>query len=267
MLTRKRVPELMDDPSLDYGSHVSALLGLERLNAASGGPSSIWAEIEPVARLLNRPVRILDIATGGGDIPIAIYRMAQKAGVAVEIVASDISSDALKYAAESAAKKGAKIEFFPLDIFKDELPSNFDVIMTSLFTHHLDADDVIMLLRKMSGAARFKVIVNDLVRSEMSYVSVWLATRLLSRSPIVHYDGPVSVNASYTPSEFLNMAERAGLNVSQEKNLESSVVAVKLIFPCRQLLTWQRSPKELEIEANFNGSGQVNGATGKIHHE
>lgn len=240
MIARNRVPELMDDPSLDYESHVAALRALARLNEASGSPASIWAEMRSDALLAAKPLRILDIATGGGDIPIALYHKARQAGLDLEIVGSDISLAAIEYAKSNAMQKKAVVQFIPLNVLEDELPPGFDVVMTSLFTHHLDPDDVVALLAKMSRAARLKVIVNDLVRSELSYFSVWLATRLLSRSAVVHYDGPVSVNASYTSAEFLDMAGRAGMLVKAESDRDSSSLVVKAFPPCRQLLVWRR---------------------------
>ena len=240
MIARNRVPELMDDPALDYESHAAALRGLARLNEASGSPASIWAEIKNEARLAVKPLRILDIATGGGDIPIALYHMARQAGLALEIVGSDISLDAIEYAKSNALQKKAAVQFVPLNVLEDELLPGFDVVMTSLFTHHLDPDDVVALLAKMSRAARLKVIVNDLVRSELSYCSVWLATRLLSRSAVLQYDGPVSVNASYTAAEFLDMAGRAGMLAKAASDRDPSSILVKAFPPCRQLLVWRR---------------------------
>lgn len=230
MLTRKRVPELMDDPELDFESHAEALRGLEKLNLISNSADSLWSEIEPLARQKSSPLRILDVATGAGDIPIAIWQRAQQAGLVVEIVGSDISPDALKYASDMARKKSASIKFVKMNVFEDALPVGFDIIMTSLFTHHLDPDDVTLLLKKMSSAANSKVLVNDLVRSQISYALVWLGTRIFSRSPIVHYDGPVSVNASYTNTELQQLAIEAGMHKS----------VIKQCPPCRQLLVWRR---------------------------
>lgn len=230
MLTRKRVPEIMDDPELDFQVHAEALRGLEKLNRISNSAESLWNEIEPLAKE-KHPLRVLDIATGAGDIPIALMKRAQKANFNIEIVGSDISADALKYASTMAQQQNVQIEFVKLNVFDDSLPPGFDVIMTSLFTHHLDPGDVTMLLQKMKAAADKKVLVNDLVRSEISYALVWLGTRLLTRSPVVHFDGPVSVNASYTNAELLNLAEVAGL----EKAF------IKSCPPCRQLLVWNNN--------------------------
>jgi 2-polyprenyl-3-methyl-5-hydroxy-6-metoxy-1,4-benzoquinol methylase len=231
MLTRKRVAELMDDPALDYSSHAEALRGLERLNLLSTSAASLWSQIKPVAKQTStHALRILDIATGGGDIPVSLFKTAEADGLRIEVVGSDLSPSSVKYATEYAQKKDAAVQFMQLDALHDQLPQGFDVIMTNLFTHHLDPAEVIALLAKMSDSAKQMILINDLVRNEISYGLVWLGTRLLSRSPIVQYDGPVSVQASYTGQEFLNMASQAGLTKCE----------VKTCPPCRQMLIWRR---------------------------
>ncbi|HEY9678304.1 MAG TPA: methyltransferase domain-containing protein [Drouetiella sp.] len=230
MLTRKRVPELMDDPSLDSSSHFEALRGLERLNFFSSSASSLWSRIKPLAQTA-RNLSILDIATGGGDIPISLYSLAKNDDLNLSITGADISQTALDYAQGKAARCGAKVDFIKLDALNDEIPSGYDVVTTNLFTHHLDPPDVIKLLRRMGSSAQKLVLVNDLVRSNVSYSLVWLATRLLTRSPVVQYDGPVSVQGSYTGAEFLKMATEAGLANSE----------IQSCPPCRQILHWVKS--------------------------
>ncbi len=228
MIARQRVPELMDDPDLDYESHVEALRGLEKLNRLSNTADSLWCEIKKLrAHALVRPLRILDIATGGGDNVIALYLLAQSENFPVQITACDLSTDAIKYAAEKAKQNGAVIDFVAMNAL-EALPLGFDVIMTSLFTHHLDPPDVIKLLGNMRYSAGQLLLVNDLVRSEIAYALVWLATRMFSQSKIVQYDGPVSVNASFTAAEFKDMATQAGL----------INCTVKSSPPCQQLLIW-----------------------------
>jgi 2-polyprenyl-3-methyl-5-hydroxy-6-metoxy-1,4-benzoquinol methylase len=222
----------MDDPALDDTSHIEALRGLERLNLVSTSASLLWSQIKPLAKQnLAKPLRILDIATGGGDIPVSLYKTAELDQVKLEIVGADISPTSIKYSTKYAQQKQATVDFIELDVLKDELPGGFDVVMTSLFTHHLDPPEVIALLVKMANSASQMVLVNDLVRSEISFALVWLGTRLLSRSPIVQYDGPVSVQGSFTGKELQSMGLKAGLDGC----------SVKSCPPCRQLLIWRRN--------------------------
>jgi SAM-dependent methyltransferase len=221
----------MDDPRLDQSLHIEALQGLQALNRLSGSASSLWFEIRNIKPQPGNPtVRILDIASGSGDILIALAEFARHTKTNFEFVGADISPTAVSQATEIAQSKNVDVKFFELDVMRDDIPEGFDVVMTSLFTHHLDPDDVIKLLQRMKSSNTRYILVNDLVRSQISYSLVWLATRLCTRSPVVHFDGPVSVRASYTLDEMKNMALQAGLDGCQ----------VSLLAPFRQQLFWKR---------------------------
>ncbi len=231
MLLRTRVPELMDDPALDDALHFDALQGLEKINTISNGASFVWKALHSYSDLKKGlPLKVLDLATGGGDTPIALGLIAEKSGISMQIDGCDFSIRAVEYAKMQAAKVGAKNQFFHLDALKDELPQDYDVIMCSLFMHHLDPEDVTLLLKKMATATKLSVLVNDLLRSSINMLLVKLATRMLSSSAVVHYDGPVSVKAAYTIEEMKAMALSAGLSDAD----------VTERFPCRYLLQWNK---------------------------
>jgi len=225
-MQRLRVPEIMDDPSLPFEEHEKALRGVERLNMFSGSASIIWWELRSLIKASSAPVSILDIATGSGDIPIALAKEAKKLGVELTIAGCDMSSRAIEIAKLKAKNAGVDIEYFVLNCMTEEVPRSFDVITTSLFTHHLDPPEVIRLIQAMQKHANKMFLINDLERSEFSYLGVWLATRLVTTSRVVQYDGPVSVRAAFTTDEFRKMAKSAGA-----KN-----ISVESRFPCRLLL-------------------------------
>lgn len=245
MLLRSRVPELMDDPDLDRALHVEALDGLDMLNKLSGSASALWAELRKFENSMangrsveRRTIRVLDVATGSGDNVIKLAQLAARRNAEFEFVGTDISPTAIDYAQNKATKSAhavspshskLNVSFQKLDVLNEKIPVGFDVVMTSLFTHHLDPGDVVRLLKNMHASGARMILVNDLVRSRMSYAIVWLASRLVTRSHVVHYDGPVSVQASYTPDEMKNMSLEAGLNGC----------TVKLHPPCRQILIWR----------------------------
>ena len=221
----------MDDEALAAPLHDDALRGLRRINALSFTARAFWIPILDFARDAGRPIRVLDIATGGGDAPIAMSRFARKAGVAVSISGCDKSPTALEFAARRAKELGADVSFFRLDILAESIPDPYDVIVNSLFLHHLDPDDVVRVLIKMQTARM--ALVSDLRRSGGGLILAYLATRVLSRSPVVHTDGPRSVRAAYTLPEMRQLAQQSGM---AEFSLEGQ-------WPCRQLLKWIRPPR------------------------
>jgi hypothetical protein len=137
---------------------------------------------------------------------------------------------AIACAARAANAAGVAVRFFPLDALSEPLPEGFDIVTCSLFLHHLAEDDAVGLLEKMAGAARSTIVINDLLRSRIGYAVAWTGCRLLSRSPIVHHDGPASVRAAFSLAEARRLAERAGLvDVRLERR-----------WPWRFLLSWSR---------------------------
>ena len=236
MLVRSRQPELMDDPSLDSAEHARALAGLARLNSISGSANLIWRPIRRLHDELARPLRTLELACGRGDVSLALNQMAISSGRHVEFDGTDISPRAIDFARLQAERQGARSRYFVLDALNDELPQDYDVIMTSLFLHHLKESTAIALMRKMATAAKELVIINDLTRSQTSLLLVKFACQLLSRSHVVHFDGPASVRNSFTPSELLKLAEQAGLRGGH----------VKEQFPCLMLFSWRQEERERE---------------------
>src|SRR5581483_10708832 len=112
----------------------------------SGSARILWGPIKRLAHELGRPVRLLDIATGAGDVPTQLWHRARAAGLALEIAGCDRSPTALAVARERAAACGAPLRFFSLDALAEPLPPRFDVVCSSLFLHHLDETAAITLL-------------------------------------------------------------------------------------------------------------------------
>jgi SAM-dependent methyltransferase len=222
---------MIDQPDLDATRHQHALRGLERINWWSRSARVLWPPIRALAGHHNNlPLRVLDIATGAGDVPIRLWHRAQRSGVKLQLAGCDRSPRAIEYAQARAESGKAGVAFFRADALAGTLPADFDVVTCSLFLHHLDEGLAVDLLRRLAAIARRAVLVNDLVRSRTGYALAWIGTRVLTTSPVVHADGPRSVESAFTLAEALDLAERAGLRGA----------AVARRWPCRYLLQWHR---------------------------
>ena len=122
------------------------------------------------------------------------------------------------------------MRFFQADVFAEPLSESYDAVISSLFLHHLEEARAVELLRHMAQSARSCVLINDLERSTLGYWLAYVGTRLLSRSEVVHVDGPRSVEGAFTVAEARQLAEQAGL----------SGATVRKRWPCRYLLRWRR---------------------------
>ncbi len=229
--TRCLVPEQMDNSQLDQACHHAALDGLSRINWWSRSAQTLWPLIAGLThQLAPRATRILDIATGGGDVPIRLWQRAARRRLPLEIHGCDRSPVAVAHAKTLAQRRGAPVDFFPLDALTQRLPTTYDVLTCSLFLHHLTTADAITLLQRMRAATRHLVLVLDLARTRLGLGLAHAGTHLLTRSTVVHHDGPQSVRAAYTARELHELADAAGL----------ASVSIRTAWPCRLLLVWRR---------------------------
>ncbi len=224
--------ELMDQPDLDPALHVQALRGLRRINVVSRTSAILWPALASIAQQVGpRRLRILDIACGGGDNAVALAQQAQRANVAVSIDGCDISNCAIDEARRRAAEASAEgLSFFQRDVLAQPLPAGYDVLTTSLFLHHLQEEQARQLLARMGAAADRGILVCDLQRSWLGYGLAWIGCRVLTRSKIVHVDGPRSVEAAFATAEIGQLAESAGLDGA----------AITHHWPQRWLLDWRK---------------------------
>src|SRR5580765_3672542 len=96
---RDKQPEIMDQPGLETAAHQEALRGLARINWISRSDAILWKPIRRLAEEKGRqPLRVLDLATGGGDVPIRLHRRAVRAGLSITFAGADFSATAIEHA-------------------------------------------------------------------------------------------------------------------------------------------------------------------------
>lgn len=227
---RRLQPEWMDDPSIDPVEHRRALRGLRRINWISGTSSALFKAIYRRLPSGQTPCRILDLACGGGDVTRELQKRLTRSGISTVVDGCDLSPTAVSQAQHAATRAGLPCRFFSHDACRGDLPADYDCFTSMLFLHHLDDEAIVDLLRRMQEATPL-VVIDDLVRSAAGLFLAHVGARLLSRSPVVHLDGPRSVEGALTPEELQKSAERAGMVGA----------CVTRRFPERMLLTWEKA--------------------------
>ncbi len=223
----------MDDPAIDPVEHRRALNGLRRVNKLCQTGKHVANAILAIAKKNNRnSVSILDIGCGSGDVAINVgRRLASK--IECTITGWDISQTAVDCAIKDCVEQSkgrpatVQVQFQQADIF-ESTNSRFDIVYCCLFLHHFTEEQAIQVLKRMKEIASVAVVVDDLIRSRFGYVLAHIGCQVLSRSPVVHFDGPQSVRAAFTESEAQGLANRAGM-----KSCE-----MRRHWPERYLLRW-----------------------------
>jgi len=189
------------------------LADVARLNGLFGGRLVTLAHVKRLIAGIppHRGVTVLDVGTGGADVPRALVRAARRAGRRIRVFALDRDLRILGLARRAAARY-PEIIFVQGDaVALPVRPHSVDVVISALTLHHLEPGEAVRYLAEADRAARTGFVVNDLVRSRAAYVLVWLVTRVLARNRMSRHDGPVSVLRAYTPDEVRALCEKAGI--------------------------------------------------------
>jgi 2-polyprenyl-3-methyl-5-hydroxy-6-metoxy-1,4-benzoquinol methylase len=154
-------------------------------------------------------LRIVDLATGSGDIPRLAADHARSIGATAEIVAVDRQAATLEIA-RGLSENYSEISFIAADILERQPAAPYDVVLCSLALHHFSEDDAVRLLRRCSELSRRFVLVSDLRRGLLATIGVYLLTVLIFRNRMTRYDARVSAARAFSFKEFRSLAERAG---------------------------------------------------------
>ena len=205
--------ELLDGPLDDPAALGGNLRDLGRINRRLGGARLSAMAIEALAAHRD-DLSLLDVGTGGADIPLDLIARADRRGRRLRVVGVDSRPEVLAAAVrerpEIAATEGLELHVGDGRSlgYQDRA---FDVAHASLVLHHLEADDAVILLREMRRVARLGVVVNDLDRSRLGWIGAWLIGHLLTANRFTRHDAPLSVRRAYRAPEMIALLRSAGL--------------------------------------------------------
>ena len=201
-------PELMDRPQPVSAELECDLHNLRQLNRFFGGHSLVRRFLRKWIRA-GEDLRVLDLATGSGDIPRLIADYARKIGATVQIDAVDQQTSTLEIA-QSLSADYPEILFHETDVFEWDERRAYDIVLCSLALHHFAEEDAIRLLRRCRELSRRFVLISDLRRGFVATAGVYLLTTVFFRQPMTRYDARISAARAFSFREFQALAQRAG---------------------------------------------------------
>lgn len=157
----------------------------------------------------GRPLHILDVGSGYGDVLRRIDRWARRRGIAVELTGVDLNAETVAIAAGATGRES--IEWVQADVFAYQPGRPVHLIISSLFTHHLTQAEIVRFLGWMEQRAELGWLINDLSRSPVPYHLYRLFSRAVGLHPYVRHDGAVSIARSFVREDWLAMCAAAGL--------------------------------------------------------
>jgi len=210
---RRRSPQLewMDTESISAADFAQCLADLAVVNSVTLARPPTIAFMRQVARGMAPGARlsVLDVGFGEGDMLRRVHRWGTRRGLRMELSGVDLNPWSTA-AAEAATPAAMGIRYVTSDLF-DLPPGETDVVLSSLFTHHLTDAQVVEFLVWMEARARRGWFVNDLHRHPVAFHGFRLLSGVAGWHRFVQHDGPISVARSFRRRDWDALLRQAGL--------------------------------------------------------
>jgi SAM-dependent methyltransferase len=232
---RAQLSEWMDEPC-SYPDLRECLRDLAKVNRITLAyrPTLQWLEQVVQRSGGTHALHIVDVGCGGGDILRRIEDWAWGKRISVRLTGIDLNPLAIRVARE----------FTPIDsrirwiVGKmdsiDTAADPVDLVISSLFTHHLADDEIVRFLAWMDSVARRGWFINDLYRSRISYFGFKTMAVAARWHHFVRHDGPISIRRAFLPSDWRRYAEASGLPADS--------VYIDLRWPARVCVARMKKP-------------------------
>lgn len=205
--------ELLDGPLEDPAALAGNLRDLRRINRWLGG---VRLSASGLAALASGDTgrTMIDVGTGGADIPLELVRRAGRRGQRLTITAVDSRHEVIAAAVrtEPALAVTPGLSLVLGDGLRLDQPDHaYDVAHCSLVLHHLEPRAAVDLLVEMARVARHGIVVNDLDRNPLAWLGAWLLGHVLTGNRYTRNDAPLSVRRAYRVPEVVDLLRAAGL--------------------------------------------------------
>jgi len=225
---RNELAELMDSDETDFDTFRACLVDLAKVNnltLAYRPTLHFFEELAGSGRLPDdRGISVIDVGSGYGDMLRVIDRWAMRRGIKVDLTGVDRNPWSAR-AAAAATARGRSIRYVTADVFGYQPSRGVDIVISSLFAHHLDETALVRFVSWMEQTAGIGWFVNDLRRHPISFHLFRLASRALRLHRFVKHDGPVSIARAFDAADWRRALDAAEIPTAAAK--------VDRVFPFR----------------------------------
>ncbi|MGO1920521.1 MAG: methyltransferase domain-containing protein [Microbacterium sp.] len=200
--------ELMDDPAADARMLERTYERFPLVNAVVSRWRAVYRrDIRPRAR--RKPIRLLDVGSGGGDVSRALAAWARRDALPVSITALDADERAIRW----ARPRGGGVEYRCASTTAlVDAGDRFDIVISNHLLHHLSRTELPTVLADSVALAADDGLVlhRDIERGRFAYWGFAAGTlpfaRNLLANSFIRDDGLTSIRRAYTASELTAIA-------------------------------------------------------------
>ena len=174
----------------------------------------------------ERIYTLLDVGAGGCDIVVWAVREARKRGLKLNATALDNDARILPVA-HQAVRDYPEVRIVAGNALDLAHLGPFDFVFSNHFMHHLDWNEIRILLEKITARTRLAFVMNDLKRSKLAYLCCTIFIGLLTRRSFAFYDGRLSIRRGFLPEELRDFIR---------SNFPNNAIQVVETYPARVVL-------------------------------
>jgi SAM-dependent methyltransferase len=164
----------------------------------------------PAVRQLGRPLRIVDVGCGYGDMLRRLEHWAATRKLPVDLIGIDINANGLRSARE-ATPPSSSIRWLLGDAITHPETAHADIILASGMTHHLTEPELVALLKWMESAADIGWMICDLHRKPIPYFCFDISFRGPWWHRFIRPDGLRSIRRSFLEEDWKRISAAANL--------------------------------------------------------
>ncbi|MCE7796557.1 methyltransferase domain-containing protein [Sphingobium sufflavum] len=208
---RSAEPEWMDGDEVSEAEFAACLHDLAKVNSVTlARPPTLRFIAQAFARAAGRPLTLLDVGYGAGDMLRAISRYAKRRQTDIRLIGIDLNPRSLP-SARAATPDSMAIDYRTGDIFALSEDEPIDLVISSLVTHHMSDAEILCFIRWIDRRARCGWFINDLHRHPVAYHGFRALSAAMRWHPFVRHDGPLSVARSFRRADWDRLLCAAGV--------------------------------------------------------
>ncbi|MCH8563608.1 methyltransferase domain-containing protein [Nesterenkonia sp. YGD6] len=223
--------ELMDDPDCDPVRLDATLRRFHLINRLISGWNQVYrTRLRPTLLSLDRPARVLDLGSGGGDVVTRLAQLAARDGLEVQWTGADpdpraheaaqntqeqrIQNQRTEKLGSDTPPQPPRVRFLcaDADALLDQGES-FDVVLSNHVLHHLDSPGLLDFTGASRRLSTGTVLHGDIARGRLAYSLYAVGITPLAPGTFLRTDGLRSIRRSYRHEE-LSAALGFGWTVS-----------------------------------------------------
>lgn len=188
------------------------LVEIRKVNKYAGDARALRrTAVESMQHSKAAELRILDVGAGSGELLRQFAKYARSQENQATLCGLELNERSARSILEES-RSFPEIVSVQADGLKMPFADrSFDIVISSLFTHHLTDSQLIAILREMARVSRGEVFVIDLHRHPMALLAYKAFCTVFRISQLVRQDGSLSILRAFKPSELAGYAEQAGL--------------------------------------------------------